>query len=287
MTTPAPAGPVCLRHTAEHSPAALDLLDRAARFDAEMGFGPPHRHRLSGTTTVVEIDTCLHRHGVDHDDASVLAGVLTIRDRGNGVGTAALVVDPCRRAIGVATAVLEDLAACPEPERGWAGTGLHTLHAVAYGSHPAAERLARRSGVATAGVRHHLVLPAGERTSPGTATPTRIHDGGPGGEPDGAADDGQAVRLVFEEGTARVRRPGPDEPAEISAVAAAPGTPGDERCSAIATVAASAVGWLLGHGAGDVEAIADAGDEPLLVALRRVRFEHDRSDLVFRARRSR
>ena len=287
-TTVGLPGLVLLRRTESPSTAALDLLDRVARFDAEMGFGPPRPDRSPGvgTATVIEIDTCLHRHDVDHDDAYVLAGVLTIRDLGDGTGTAELVVDPVRRAIGVATAVLEELGTAPDPERGWAATGLHALHAVAHGSHPAAERLARRSAVATSAVRHHLLLPAGEPTPSGSAEPVHVHAIGPrfddGDRGDDVADDREVVRLEFAAGSARVQRPGPkEEPPEISDVAAVPGSPGDERGAAVAAVVGSTVARLRARGAGDIEAVADADDELLAEALRRLRFEHDRSDLVF------
>ncbi|OLL75970.1 Acetyl-CoA:Cys-GlcN-Ins acetyltransferase, mycothiol synthase MshD [Pseudonocardia sp. Ae168_Ps1] len=286
MTTSAlGADPVRLRRTTAPSAAARDLLDRAARYDAEMGFGPPRPDRggSSGATTVIEIDTCLHRHDVDHDDAYVLAGVLTIRDLGDGTGAADLVVDPRRRAIGVATAVGEELGTRAVGGGGWAGTGLHTLHAVAHGSHPAAERLARRSGVATAAIRHHLVLPAGEATPEG-AVPGRA------GEPTGPhtgdradrADDRGVVRIGVAEGTARVRAPGPDGgPAEITGVTVATGTPPEALRPALGAVVTAAVTRLREQGAGDIEAVADHDDEPLLEALRPLLFEHDRSDLVF------
>jgi mycothiol synthase len=276
MTTSAlGADLVRLRRTTAPSAAARDLLDRAARYDAEMGFGPPRPDRggSSGATTVIEIDTCLHRHDVDHDDAYVLAGVLTIRDLGDGTGAADLVVDPRRRAIGVATAVGEELGTRAGREGGWAGTGLHTLHAVAHGSHPAAERLARRSGVTTAAVRHHLVLPPDEPTPADAGAPTAPDEGGA---------DGDAVRIDVAAGTATVRHAGGDGPAEITAVAAVPGTAGHERSAALGSVVATAVGRLRAAGAGAVEAVAADDDEPLLEALRRQLFEHDRSDLVFR-----
>ena len=280
--TPAPPGLVRLRRCSAPSPAALDLLDAAARFDAEMGFGPrrPGRRSGPGPAVVVEIDTCLHRHDVEHDDAYVLAGVLTVRDRGDGTGTVELVVDPRRRAIGVATATLEELGTRPAPG-GWAGSGLHTLHAVAHGSHPAAERLARRSGVTVTDVRHHLTLPAGERPPRSAVAPDRIDDrDGPSGRAPGTGP--AVVRLRFAEGTALVRRPAADEPAEISAVTVAPGTPESGRGAALAALIASATGWLREQGAAGVEARAGDGDEALLEALRRQLFEHDRSDLVFR-----
>lgn len=274
---PATTGPdlVRVRRSEAPSAAARELLERAARHDAEMGFGPPRPGRRSGPVTVLEIDTCLHRHDVDHDHGYVLAGVLTIRDIGDGAGVADLVVDPSRRAIGVATAVLEEIGT----DAGWAGTGLHTLHAVAHGSHPAAERLARRSGVGTAAVRHHLVLPADEPTPTGCEAPSVVRDGS-----DRTGDTPDAVRLAVAAGAARVRHAGEDERAEIGTVAVAPGTAEHERAAALASVVGSAVGWLRDAGADAVEVVAD-DDEALLEALRRHLFEHDRSDLVFRISR--
>ncbi|MDN5913741.1 MAG: hypothetical protein L0I76_01255, partial [Pseudonocardia sp.] len=197
-------GPIRLRWVSAISSDVTDLLDRAARFDAEMGFGPPSRpgrSRSSGPTWVIEIETCLHRHGVSHDDDYVLAGALTVGDIASGIGVVELVVDPCRRSIGVATAVLEELGIEAAGAEGWAGTGLHRLHGVAYGSHPAAGRLARRYGASHTATRHHLVLPEDEGYRPDRSATS----GGPA-----------TTTLNLEEGTARVRLAADDDPSEIS-----------------------------------------------------------------------
>ncbi|MBN9794749.1 hypothetical protein DMP17_40130 [Pseudonocardia sp. TMWB2A] len=278
-TTAGPPGLVRLREVPDLTVAARELLARAARFDAEMGFGPPPPDLRRPVDTVIEIDTCLHRHDVAHDDHYVPAGVVCIRDLGGGTGSVELVVDPLRRAIGVATSVLEVLGTEPDPVWGWAGTGLHVLHAVALGNHPAAERLARRSGVATDAVRHHLVLPVDE---PAPDDPQLTRDR-PDGTVAGTDDDREVVLRDVTGGSARLRRPGPDGAlAGISEIATAPGTPEHARCAALVTLVGAAVVRLRAEGAGAVEAVADAGDGALLLALRRLRFEHDRTDLVFR-----
>ncbi|WP_433506244.1 hypothetical protein ACQP04_07075 [Pseudonocardia halophobica] len=276
---------VRLRHGTAPSPEAARLLDRAARFDAEMGFGPPPR-AASGSSSrvwVAEIETCLHRHGVRHDDDFVLAAVLTIRETSPGRGLVDLVVDPDRRSIGVATAVVERLGVAPPAGEGWAGTGLRTLCAVAYGSHPAAERLARRFGLGTTAARSHLVRPADEG-SPDGAPPAEVlpldRDGLAAPPVDDLEDEDPAtVRLGTADGFARVRPAGPDGAAAIRGIVTR-GPAARRRASAVAVVGA-AVAWLHDRAGSTIEALVDADDEVLLEAFRTLHFEHDRTDLLF------
>ncbi|WP_345419397.1 hypothetical protein [Pseudonocardia xishanensis] len=287
---------VRLRRTEGLSAAAAAVLDRAAGFDAEMGFGPPLRaDPLTDADTVLEIDTCLHRHDVGHPEDYVLAAVVVVREIRPGTAVVELVVDPERRSIGVATAVVEALGT--DPSQGWVDTGARALRASAYGSHPAAERLARRFGVGSSGVRHHLVLPAEDRPTPGPAPvvrdrlpgepPTPPRFGGDLGEPDRAA-----VVLGFDAGFARVVRADRQGLHEHTARPAAilglevPGGPPGTRRNAAGRVIAGSVGWLREQGGRSVEALVDGADEDVLEAFRAHRFEHDRSDLTFRIPRA-
>ncbi|MEU7811442.1 hypothetical protein [Pseudonocardia sp. NPDC049154] len=272
---------VLLRPATGVSAEARSLLDRAAAVDTEMGFGPPRSALRAepGPTTVIEVDTCLHRHDVVHPDDYVSAAVLVVREVRPGVGIVGFVVDPDRRSIGVATAVVERLGTNPS---GWVGTELRTLWAVAHGCHPAAERLARRVGLRNPSARSHLVLPAGEEL-PSWASPTGtrvLHpDDGVASPPfdDLGEEDPSTVLLAVDSGLARVRPAGRDGVAEIRGVAS-------ERKASAGEVVVAAVAWLKDRGATMVEALVDADDEALLEAFRSLHFEHDRTDLLFALR---
>jgi mycothiol synthase len=276
---------VLLRPTEGVSPAARRLLDRAADFDAEMGFGPRRRHGRDDALQVIEVDTCLHRHDVVHADDYVLAAVLVVREVRPGVGVVEFVVDPERRSIGVATAVVERLGTDASGPRGWADTGLRTLRAVAYGCHPAAERLARRFALRDSAVRHHLLLPAEEPT-PAAAGVAEATEPDPALAPppfDGDLGEPHCADALLrhDAGVARIGPPDDTHPAEILGVAA-PGAASAAHRHALAAVIAAASAHLRATGAGPIEALVDGADEDVLEAFRIRHFEHDRSDAVFR-----
>ncbi|ROO85893.1 hypothetical protein EDD29_3447 [Actinocorallia herbida] len=153
------AGPVELRRSPRPPDAAVrSLLARARRADAEMGFAAPAGAAAARTTTV-EVFTRLRRGGVAASPEPGLAAVLVIAETRPSLGVADLVVAPEYRSMGVATAVAETLGAGLSGARGF-GTDLGSVLACAYGTHPAALRLARRFGVAPTGERHRLVLPS-------------------------------------------------------------------------------------------------------------------------------
>ncbi|MFC3241593.1 GNAT family N-acetyltransferase [Gordonia humi] len=119
-----------------------------------MSFGPPPTSTTPEPTTTVEVRTDLHRWTLRAADRSRPAAVVTARP-GIGAVVVDIVVAPEYRSTGVATAAVERLLAAPERLVGDA----ESILACAYGSHPAALRLAARFGSTVVAARHHLVRP--------------------------------------------------------------------------------------------------------------------------------
>ncbi|MBM7367384.1 GNAT family N-acetyltransferase [Gordonia hydrophobica] len=144
------------RYLAPPRSAAHELIARARDIDESMGFGPPPGWRLPPPTSTIEIHTALHRWSVTATDRPRLAGVITLCERDTVDGSDALivvdlVVAPEFRSTGVATAAVEHLlTVSPALFRSQAT-------ACAYGSHPAALRLAARFGADVRTRRHHLL----------------------------------------------------------------------------------------------------------------------------------
>lgn len=135
-------------------PPARRLLTRSGDVDESMSFRPPRTCRTPDPFSTIEIHTAMHRWSVNTSHDPVLAGVMTLResaDDSTPTTVADLVVAPEFRSTGVATATVEALLS----DDGLLPTG--RVIACAYGSHPAALRLATRFGAVVIAERHHLV----------------------------------------------------------------------------------------------------------------------------------
>lgn len=129
-----------------------DLLDRAARYDAEpeystitiddvaqsMARSDPHSRHLV-------IWMLPHATALGEDDhPKRIAGILRVSLEPDGSAQAVLVIDPRLRSIGITTLLLEQMGLdCAQPD-GWSGTGARAITVWAQGSHPAAGRISDR-----------------------------------------------------------------------------------------------------------------------------------------------
>jgi mycothiol synthase len=143
---------------ASDAPEVLDLVARAAAADQEMGFstiasgaGSPDGQSfdlLARTTRTTRPRVSGGGGGTGAGAGEpALAGCLRLHVTGEGAGEACLLTDPGYRSLGIATAVLEGLRRPSAPGSGWPSPGLRRVAFWAAGSHPAAERLARRFGL--------------------------------------------------------------------------------------------------------------------------------------------
>ncbi|NMO03710.1 GNAT family N-acetyltransferase [Gordonia sp. TBRC 11910] len=132
-------------------PEARDLIDRARAVDAEMSFLPATPAPAPIATTI-EISTTLHRWSAPSAGRARLAGVITLL-KGSAAMVFDLVVDPPFRSTGVATAAIERIVATAHPV-----FADQSIHAICYGSHPAALRLAHRFGARPIASTDHLAL---------------------------------------------------------------------------------------------------------------------------------
>ncbi|GAB2856638.1 hypothetical protein GCM10022221_65420 [Actinocorallia aurea] len=272
--------------------AARALLERARRADREMGFGAP-APSADGDRTTVEVRTRLRRGAVAAGTAPRLAAVVTLDASCPPVGIAGLVVAPEFRSMGVATSAAELLGPGLSAVPGRADAGLDVVRACAYGSHPAALRLARRFGVVPSGERHRLLLPsradhAGSRLAVAVPVPdTTVISGSAG------SAGGRSARVPGTESTVRFADGlgGPAGQALVTVAAdeehgrlgtihrlALPDPAGPEHG---ARLLASTLAWLWRQGARAVEAEVDAAAPTDLELFRSAAFQHDRTDTWF------
>ncbi|MFI5717496.1 GNAT family N-acetyltransferase [Nocardia sp. NPDC051750] len=138
---------------AEELAQVTALIGTAAEYDAEAGFStidasvPAERSR--GGVRITHLPIRARRDLSVHADAPwVTVAYLNLRVDPAGEGVVRFVVHPDYRSRGVATLLVEELGLDVTAPEGWCGTGARTLRAWAYGTHPAAERLAARFGIA-------------------------------------------------------------------------------------------------------------------------------------------
>lgn len=122
-----------------------EFLSEVATFDAEQGFGNTHSATaLTKTDHELLVRARLPRRP-GHRREWELAAHVGFVELHDGRRRAQLSVKPHFRSIGVATALVEQLYAATTPVPG--GDTTAVLESWAFGSHPAAERLARRFGL--------------------------------------------------------------------------------------------------------------------------------------------
>ncbi|WP_328395863.1 GNAT family N-acetyltransferase [Nocardia sp. NBC_00416] len=164
----------------------LALVRAAAGYDAEAGFSTidPHAvgERSDDPVRVAHLPIRARRDlSIRADAPWVTVAYLNLVVDAEGLGTVRFVVHPDYRSRGIATLLVEELGLDTSPAGGWAGTGARALRAWAYGSHPAAERLATRFGISVVERRWTLVrhlsgpwaVPLAE-VDPGRAVPESV-----------------------------------------------------------------------------------------------------------------
>lgn len=288
-------------HEGPPRPGTAELFESAHAVDAEMDFSSPAHSlaRASGRSITAEIRTTLHRWGTPRPSEPQLAAVLTMWKSGSLGWAMDIVVDPRFRSTGVATAVFERLG--PEvsglsPDFDVTGQ----MSGCAFGSHPAAERMARRVGAALAGRRDRLLLPSRavyemSRIAQGPGPKCVVTEVGVGGvvPPRSRWRDFEVekpgvrrLEVASAEGTIlgdfRISRS--DGPAGatgeihdmvVSEAAARLGRTGAEA------VLRSAVEVLWQSGVGSVDAAVEASRTQESELFRAAAFQHDRSDSLF------
>ncbi|MGW5144951.1 hypothetical protein [Rhodococcus koreensis] len=273
---------------------ALDLIDRAARADAEMSFGPDLRHpSYERAFLTAQVYTRLRRWNAPRAKGPALAAVITLTspsERGPIVIDA--VVDPDFRSTGVITAAFETLGQSP-PEQ--LGAGGRSVAACAYGSHPAALRTANRFGAQVSAVRDVLVLPSKDdnlrsRLPSGSvhfrAVPTGNAVGGEWQQVAWRLVDGDTPRALY---AATHRETGDvagffaleDRGGATRLVVLGPSVPAAEDETALRGIVGAALPLLWDREDGIVEAVVEQTDVLLLETLRSAAFQHDRTDVVF------
>jgi mycothiol synthase len=139
----------------------LQFIDEAADYDAEAGFSHIGEFDLamnSSSTDGRNRHLVVYASAEGHDEPRQLAAYLTLGAIDDaGVASAAFVVSPHLRSKGLATLLVETLAA-EASHSDWFGTGARQLRVEASASHPAAERLADRFGFTVASEDWRLVL---------------------------------------------------------------------------------------------------------------------------------
>lgn len=140
--------------SADESAELADLLDRAARHDAEaehntIDFSAVAQAMAADAESVRHLVIWMLPHAVAMDrpdDPERIAGLvlLELRADSDGEANVSAVVDPDLRSIGIMTLLLEQVGVDTDEESGWLGSGAHTLRAWARGNHPAAGRISKR-----------------------------------------------------------------------------------------------------------------------------------------------
>lgn len=134
------------------------MIAEAASYDAEAGFSTVEVATGSVPTVAnSEVFQAVARlnpgmHG--SPDSPLVAFLRLDVDRAGGA-TAQLLVRRGYRSLGIGTLILELLA--EREGAGWAGTGAVSISCWAHGSHPAAERMARRIDAEVANSRWKLM----------------------------------------------------------------------------------------------------------------------------------
>lgn len=129
-----------------------DLLDRAARYDAEAEHNGIESRAVEqalaeSADSVRHLIIWMLPHAVAldrPDEPTRIAALVRLEFTGATHADVTAVVDPELRSIGIITSLLEQAGATPDQADGWLGSGAHVLSAWARGNHPAAGRLSRR-----------------------------------------------------------------------------------------------------------------------------------------------
>lgn len=271
-----------------------DLLAQAVVYDEEAGFStadPRADAPGEGFTRHLLVTTLLHRRAYaapGETPAVPLAAYLRV-DVCRGAGDVQLVVHPGLRSHGIATLLLERLAAEP---CGWAAIpGLRELRAWAHGSHPTAHRARSRRGAVVSGTVFKTLRPVGG-PRPCQASPAqlaRLPASSPPAEispghqramapADRATLARASLLLRPEEGGGGILV-GVDarDPAAFPACVALTGGPGLSPAE-LATLLGQGLREVQLAGARVAQLYVDALDSRVVQAARELGFEHDQSD---------
>ena len=120
------------------------LIAEAAAYDEEAGFSTVELAPAGDGNNVVFQAVARLNPGMHGSPDSPLVGFLRLDVDRAGGAVAQLLVRPDYRSLGIGTLMLELLS--EREGDGWAGTGAVSISGWARGSHPAAERMARRLG---------------------------------------------------------------------------------------------------------------------------------------------
>lgn len=293
-----------------------DLVAEAAAYDDEAGFS---RVRPVGSeggeppagSTAYQLVVRYRPVEAEEDATWPLAAYLRVDVDADGVGSTQFVVHPRFRSLGVGTLTFEKLGLPPAADDGWWGTGATVLQAWAYGDHPAADRMARRFGAGRVSRMWKLVKPLRRADPDSGAADVAITVG--------ETDDTHARRLAERDGTIRLVSPrgrehllagsrvllARDEAgATLGAcrIAESPGGNGDGSTHPAAgailtmdldpdgplrdvgrTLLRTAVEAIRQAGARQAQVYVDAEAEVIVQLTRELSFEHDRSDVCYRA----
>lgn len=293
-------------------PEVVSLLRDAADFDAEQGFSAVQPVPAAGTDgaplgrvteLVARMSDEVGAVGSPDGEEAIVA-FLRITSQGDGTATTEFVVGPEYRSLGIATLLFEELGLARGGAARWAGEGVRSLRAWAHGSHPAAERMARRFGAVPEDASWRIIRPmhrpgsvpepeppAGVDLRPlhpesDTAVVAALADAEKDGR--GAIRVGPEVLVAVEASgevlgfVAYSSRPlageAPDGPGSVHLLE--PPTRGEAHAVSRALLAA-ALKRLAEAGVREVEMSVDPLDEPLVRACRSVGFHHDQTDVCF------
>jgi mycothiol synthase len=299
------------------TPEVAGLMARAAGADQEMGFsalGPavsfPSARAMDLLAWTAARNGPAASQGRGAPTETQLAACLRLRLSTDGSGEASLVTDPDCRSLGIATTILEGIGRPSGPASGWPSPGLRRVSFWAAGSHPAADRLARRFGLPitaeVARLRRRLTAAdSGPGPRPGSAGQHRIT------ELAGRAADLSRLAVTeltgWQLATAGRRVPaGPDrlrtrvllgqdgQPSGLARIRAAPATAAPpERTGLITAIAdgghagalelliTDALRVLASMGQDHAEVALPAEQAELTALLRSLGFRHDQTDICY------
>jgi mycothiol synthase len=311
---------------ASDAPDVRDLITRAAAADQEMGFSTIASGRAGASAPRVRSFDLLARgvrRGTEPGAGpEAPAACLRLDLADDGTGEACLLTDPGYRSLGIATALLEGLGRPSAPGSGWPSPELRTVAFWAAGSHPAAERLARRFGLTPTAevVRLRRRLTGGGEAGR-TAGDYRVADLAgldpdrvrkisrevavtqlsgwrlpTAGRPAPAESDRQCARVALAPdgrvcGLVYLRAVGPaagetttaDRTGLITAIGAGPDA---DRRAVLEALITDALRALASMGQDHAEAALPAQEAELAGLLRSMRFRHDQTDVCYELSRA-
>jgi mycothiol synthase len=133
------------------------MIARAAQYDEEAGFSTASPSDGSDDDDEVAVFQVIARltPGLQGSPETPLVAFLRLDVDRAGGAIAQMIVDRDYRSLGIGTLLLERLSEFDGP--GFAGTGVLEVTTWAHGSHPAADRMARRFGAAESRSRWKLM----------------------------------------------------------------------------------------------------------------------------------